>query len=103
MAVDGDAGLVELHVLMDMSSVRATALHHEGDNTPDINLFVTSLGGNPVRGVLAADQALHDGALRLEVLGHDIDITSPGTLGTTAYWKEQKTTSEMKSSFVISK
>ena len=81
MAVDLDAGFPELHVLVDVSGVGATALDHEGDNAPDIDLFVASLGGHPVGGVLTADQTLADGALGLEVLGNDIDIAGPGTLG----------------------
>merc|ERR1712002_662127 len=83
VAVDGDAGLVELHVLVDIGSVGATALDHQGDGAPDIDLLVASLGGHPVGGVLAPDQTLADGALLLEVLGHDIDVTGPGTLGTS--------------------
>merc|ERR1719334_1366165 len=81
VAVDCDAGLVKLHVLVNVGGVRATTLHFKGDGAPDIDFFVTSLGGDPVRGVLAADEALHDGAFGLEVLSNDIDIASPGTLG----------------------
>merc|ERR1719334_906898 len=81
VAVDCDTGLVKLHVLMNVGGVRATTLDFKGDGAPDIDLFVTSLGGDPVRGVLAVDEALHDGAFRLEVLSNDIDIASPGTLG----------------------
>ena len=81
MAVDGDAGLVELHVLVDVSGVGATTLDHEGDGAPDIDLLVASLGGDPVRGVLAADQTLADGALGLEVLGNNVHIAGPSTLG----------------------
>ena len=87
MTVNGHARLVELHVLVDVSGVGATALDHEGDGTPDIDLLVASLGGHPVGGILAADQALADGALGLEVLGNDIDVTGPGTLGATALKK----------------
>merc|ERR1712133_183738 len=81
VAVDLDAGFPELHVLVDMSGVGASAFNHEGDNAPDIDLFVASLGGHPVGGVLTADQTLADGTLGLEVLGNDIDIAGPGTLG----------------------
>merc|ERR1712198_5074 len=70
VAVDLDAGLVKLHVLMNIGGVRATTLHFKGDGAPDIDFFVTSLGGDPVRGVLAADEALHDGAFGLEVLSN---------------------------------
>ena len=88
MAVNFDAGLIELHILVDVGGVSATTLHHESDGAPDIDLGVASLGSDPVRRVLAADQTLHDGALRLEVLGNDIDIARPGTLGAAAFWKE---------------
>merc|ERR1712198_385871 len=43
VAVDCDAGLVKLHVLVNVSGVRATTLHFKGDGAPDINFFVTSL------------------------------------------------------------
>ena len=88
MAVDCDAGLVKLHVLVNVGGVGTTTLDFEGDGAPDIHLFVTSLGGDPVRGVLAADEALHDGAFGLEVLSNDIDIARPGTLGAAGFWKE---------------
>merc|ERR1712198_783782 len=81
VAVDFDAGLVKLHVLVNVGGVLATTLHFKGDGAPDIDLFVTSLGGDPVRGVLAPDEALHDGAFGLKVLSNDIDIARPGTLG----------------------
>ena len=71
-----------------LKSILSTTLHFKGDGAPDINFFVTSLGGDPVRGVLAPDEALHDGALGLEVLSNDIDIASPGTLGAAGFWKE---------------
>merc|ERR1712135_108713 len=82
LAVDGDTGLVELHVLVDVGSVGATALDHQGDGAPDIDLLVASLGGHPVGRVLAADQTLADGTLGLVILGDNVDITGPGTLGT---------------------
>merc|ERR1712198_153952 len=81
VAVDFDAGLVKLHVLVNVSGVRATTLHFKGDGAPHIDFFVTSLGGDPVRGVLAPDEALHDGAFGLEVLSNDINNPRPGTLG----------------------
>ena len=84
MAVNGDAGLVELHVLVDVSGVSATALDLEGNGTPDIDLFVASLGGDPVRRVLTADQTLADGAFGLEVLSNDVHISGPSALGTAA-------------------
>merc|ERR1711942_268585 len=61
VAVDFDTGLVEFHVLVDVSSVSTTTLHFESDSAPNIDLSVTSLGSDPVRGVLAADETLHDG------------------------------------------
>merc|ERR1719419_1769796 len=81
VAVNGDAGLPELHVLVDVSGVGAAAFDLEGDDTPDIDLLVGSLGGHPVGGVLAADQTLVDGSFGLEVLGNDIDVAGPSTLG----------------------
>jgi len=83
VAVDGDAGLPELHVLVDVSGVGSTALDLEGNDAPDIDLLVASLGGHPVGGVLAADETLADGALGLEILGDDIHVAGPSTLGTS--------------------
>ena len=88
MAVDFDTRLVELHVLVDVSSVSATTLHFESDGAPNIDLGVTFLGGDPVRGVLAADETLHDGALGLEVLSNDVDVARPGTFGAAGFRKK---------------
>merc|ERR1719259_135396 len=81
VAVDGDAGLPELHVLVDVGGVSATAFDLEGDDAPDVDLLVGSLGGDPVGGVLTADQTLADGSFGLEVLGDDVDVAGPSTLG----------------------
>merc|ERR1719370_620362 len=68
VAIDGNTWLPEFHVLMDMSSVSATTFHLHCDNTMDINLPVTSLGGNPVRWVLATDVSTKDGTFKIPKL-----------------------------------
>merc|ERR1719403_798647 len=81
VAVDGDAGLPELHVLVDVSGVGAAAFDLEGDDAPDIDLLVASLGGHPVGWVLTADQTLADGSFGLEFLGDDVNVAGPSALG----------------------
>merc|ERR1719244_2387101 len=83
VAIDHDAGLPELDVLMDMSGVGATTFNLHGDNTMDIDLSVTSLGGNPVRWVLATDVPSKDGPFGLEVLRHTGNVSSPCALSTS--------------------
>ena len=83
VAVDGDAWLPELDVLMDVGGVSATTLNHKSDQSVNIDLSVASLSGHPVGWELTDDLALADGALGLEVLGDASNVTSPGSLSTT--------------------
>ena len=83
VAIDGDARFPELHVLVDVGGVSGTTLDFEGDQSVDIDLSVTPLGGNPMGWVLADDLSLQDGAFGLEVLGHASDIPSPCSLSAT--------------------
>jgi len=81
VTVDGDAGFPELDVLVDVGGVSAAAFHLEGDDSVDIDLSVASLGGDPMRRVLAIDLTLHDGAFGLEVIGDASDVSRPRSLG----------------------
>ena len=83
VAVDGDAWLPELDVLMDVGGVSATPLNHKSDQSVNIDLSVASLSGHPVGWVLATDQSLEDGSLGLEVLADARNVTGPGSLSTT--------------------
>jgi len=82
VAVDGDAWLPELDVLMDVGGVSATTLNHKSDQSVNIDLSVASLSGHPVGWVLATDQSLEDGSLGLEVLADARNVTGPGSLST---------------------
>ena len=88
VAIDGDARFPELHVLVDVGGVSGTTLDFEGDQSVDINLSVTPLGGNPMGWVLADDLSLQDGAFGLEVLADAGDVSCPSALSTTDRWKE---------------
>ena len=88
MAIDGDAWFPELYVFVDVGGVIGTTLDFESDQSVDINLSVTSLGGNPMRWVLADDFSLQDGAFGLEVLADAGDVSCPSALSTTDRWKE---------------
>jgi len=81
VAVNHDAWLPELDVLVDVSGVSSTTFHLEGDDSVDIDLSVASLGGDPMRRVLANDLTLHDGAFGLEVIGDASDVSRPCSLG----------------------
>jgi len=83
VAVDFDAWLPELDVLVDVGGVSAATFQFEGDQSVDIDLSIASLGGDPVRWVLAADQSFQDWAFGLEPLTDASNVTRPSAFGAT--------------------
>jgi len=83
VAVNHDAWLPELHVLVDVSGVSSTTFHLEGDDSMNVDLSVASLGGDPMRRVLATDQSLKDWTFGLETLTNASYVSCPSTFGAT--------------------
>merc|ERR1712228_625187 len=83
VAVNHDAWLPELHVLVDVSGVSSTTFHLEGDDSMNVDLSVASLGGDPMRRVLATDQSLKDWTFGLETLTNACYVSCPSTFGAT--------------------
>ena len=83
VASDFDAWYPEFDVFVDVGGVSGTTINHQSNNTVHIDLSIASLSRDPVRGVLANNLALHDGAFGLEMISDAFDVTGPRALGTT--------------------